>query len=329
MRIAIVRLSAMGDIVQSMIVLQFIKEYRPDCKIDWFVDRKFSDILNDAKHIDNIFPLNIKGVKLYEFPSKLIKLYKFIRSKGRYDLVIDLQGLIKSGLVSRFISANNRVGFHWASSREPLSAFFYSKTFRIPYEENVIRRYIGLIEKCFEMNVTNDDIVNKKSFFSLTEQTNFSHSDYALFIVGASFESKIYPVEKFAEVSNSLVIDVVVVWHSDNEKILAEKLKKLSPKVIISKKINVDKLKNLISNATIVIGGDTGPTHLAWSMNIPSITIFGPTPMKRNCFITNQNLAVSSEQEINPYKIDKKNMSIKSIDPKKIVNLAGKLILNS
>jgi len=326
MRIAIVRLSAMGDIIQSMIVLQFIKEYIPDSTIDWFVDEQFSDILKGAEYLDNIFPIKIKGVKLYEVPFRLIKLLRVIRNKGKYDLVIDPQGLIKSGLISRFIKANKRVGFHRSSSRESLSAIFYSDSYKIPYEENVIRRYIGLIEYCFNINIPGNKILNKESLFLSDRKSPRNQDDYVVFIIGASFESKIYPIEKFAEVSNSISANVVVVWHSDKEKILAEKLKKLSPTVNISKKLNLDALKNLISKSILVIGGDTGPTHLAWGMNIPSITLFGSTPMRRNFMQTSINYALDSDSKVNTLKINKNDDSIKNIEPSRILDLYKQII---
>jgi len=326
MRIAIVRLSAMGDIIQSMIVLQFIKEHSPDSSIDWFVDRKFSDILEGAKHVDNIFPLQLKGLRLREVPFKLIKLYKFIKSKGKYDLVIDLQGLIKSGLVTKFISTNKRIGFNSRSSRESLSAIFYSQSYDVPYEENVIQRYVSLIEQCFEIKVPTNKIIDKESFFFSEKQNNPSQNNYAVFFIGASFQSKIYPIEKFADVSNSLSIDIVIVWNSRKEKILAERLKKLSPKVNVSRKLNFEELKDLVSRATVVLGGDTGPTHLAWGMNVPSVTLFGATPMNRNFFPTKINLAVDSGVVVNPNKINKTHSSIRNIPSQDIVNLLNKII---
>jgi len=82
----------------------------------------------------------------------------------------------------------------------------------------------------------------------------------------------------------------------------------------------------MIINSDIVIGGDTGPTHMAWAMNIPSITIFGATPAKRNSFETSINLIIGSNSTINPYKIDKYNSSINIIEPEKIVSLVKELL---
>jgi len=324
MKIAIVRLSAMGDIIQSMIVLQIIKKYSPKSTIDWYVEDRFYGLLKDANGLNNVFYLKIKGVRFLSIPFKIIELYKSLRSNGSYDLVIDLQGLIKSGLISRMIRAKKRCGFDSNSARESLSAFFYTKSFRVPYDENVVKRNIMLVERCLDIKIPPERIKFKKSIFK--KNTSFNKSNYAVFVIGASFDSKIYPIEKFAEIANSIELDIKVIWHSESEKMMADELKKLSPKVIITKKLNFDDLKDLIFNARIVIGGDTGPTHLAWAGNIPSITIFGSTPMERNFLQTEINFGIKSDTYINPYKINKDDFSIRNIDSSEISALAKKLL---
>ena len=96
---------------------------------------------------------------------------------------------------------------------------------------------------------------------------------------------------------------------------------KKSKNIIVSENLSLSELKKLISIASLVIGGDTGPTHLAWAMNKPSITLFGCTPIERNCYQTNQNFAMKGSSKVDPYKIDKNDFSINEIDPDEIVEL--------
>jgi len=325
MRIAIVRLSAMGDIIQSMIVLQLIKEHIPDVKIDWFVDEKFSDVLKHARYLDNIFPLQIKGVRFFEFPYKIIALYKNLRNKGKYDLVIDLQGLIKSALVSKFILSEKRFGFDRLSIREPLASFFYSDTINCSYNKNVIIRYISLVNFSLSINVRPENILPKKPFFYLDKILN-SEKPKIILILGASFESKKYSVKNYSQITNSIDADFYALFKSKAEKLLAKELSLKSNNVKILGNLNLDQLKEEISSSSLVIGGDTGPTHLAWALNIPSITIFGSTPIKRNFFETDINLGISSNAKVNPLKINKFNSSINDIHPSKIIILIEKLL---
>jgi len=326
-KIAIVRLSALGDIIQSMIVLQFLREKFPNSTIDWFVDEKFSDIFKDVKYLDSVHILRLSEFKRNKSLLLIFDTIKYLRSFPKYDLVIDLQGLIKSALVSRFIPAKEYIGFNRGSLREPLSAYFYTRSFAIPYHENVVRRYSLLINNALGLNISDRSILKKKPFFDYVPHRKIKNAELKIIIiVGASFASKIYPVESYAKVISSLDADFSIVWNTIKEKNLALRLNKINSRAEIAPKLSLIELKNFLSHADLVIGGDTGPTHMAWALNIPSITIFGSTPMSRNCFITKKNLAVSSDSVKNPYKIDKKDMSIKFIEPEKIISLASKLI---
>jgi len=90
--------------------------------------------------------------------------------------------------------------------------------------------------------------------------------------------------------------------------------------------MSLNELKALIDSCDLVIGGDSGPTHMAWALNKPSITIFGPTPKDRNTFKTNINLTVDCEKKINPLKLDKNDLCIKNIDENKIIKLINELL---
>jgi len=280
MKIAIVRLSALGDIFQSMIVLQFIKKKFPNAQVDWIVDESFQDALKDNPHINEIIPISIKKIKKTKSLKGLFKAIKKLRQLASYDYVFDLQGLIKSSLVARLIPSKNRIGFDKNSIREKLASFFYTKKYFFPYHENVIKRYCFLLNQALELNIDDDDILRKESFFNVKKTTK--KDSLVVLVLGASFESKIYPIEKYLLIAKAIDANFIAIWKSDSERIMAQKLAKKSKNIIVSENLSLSELKKLISIASLVIGGDTGPTHLAWAMNKPSITLFGCTPMERN-----------------------------------------------
>ena len=325
MKIAIVRLSALGDIFQSMIVLQFIKSRYPAAQIDWFVDSFYEDALKDNEDIDKIIPINLKKLKNDFSIKELFNIVKELKSCPVYDYIFDLQGLLKSALVSRLIPGKNRVGFDKKSIRERFAVYFYSRTFFVPYNENVIKRYIGIFNKSLNLNVTSKEILNKKSIFRYPKNLN-SANKKGLIIIGASFESKIYPVENFAKVINSLGLDFIVLWKTTLEKKMATQLVSLTNRAKLSESLDISELKSLVTNSSIVIGGDTGPTHLAWAMNVPSITIFGSTPIERNFFQTKINYGIKSNSQVNAYKINKNDFSIRDINSDEICLLAKRIL---
>ncbi len=111
MKIAIVKLSALGDIIHAMVALQFIKKKYPDCQIDWVVEEGFKGILTNNPDINTIHTVNIKKAKKNKSLKLLLQELKKLRKLPKYDVVIDTQGLIKSAIVSRVIPSDKTFGF--------------------------------------------------------------------------------------------------------------------------------------------------------------------------------------------------------------------------
>ena len=330
MKIAIVKLSALGDIIHAMVVLQFINNHNQNIEVDWIVEESYRDLLNFHPDINKVHEVNIKNAKKKTSVFLLLKEIKKIRRLGPYDLVIDMQGLIKSAIISRFLPSKLTLGFDKSSARESLSSIFYNKTFKHDYNKNVIERNFELIKFALELPYNKEEIHHKLAFLHPTQQhltpslSNIKKN--IILIPGASFSSKCYPVEKFAELTNLLDANYLIVWGSDEEKLLAEKIKKLAPHVNICEKLSIKDLISLVAKTNLVIGPDTGPTHMGWALNIPSITLFGSTPGYRNTFITENNKVIESKSVVNPNKINKNDYSINDISVHDVVQIAKKLL---
>jgi len=330
MKIAIVKLSALGDIIHAMIVLQFIKKNYPESEIDWFVEKRFFGVLENNPHINQIHQVSLKSVNklksLFLIGKELRKISKF----GKYDLVIDMQGLVKSALVARMIPSIITLGFDQSSLRESLAAKFYNQTYKIDYAENIIKRNIALVSRALELPIDQEDILNKQPFLYSSKKYTFNTISNTkkniLLIPGASYPSKCYPVEKFAQLTTQIDANFLIIWGNEREKLIAEEIKDLSPNIHIVEKLYLDGLLSLIAQVDLVIGSDTGPTHMAWALNIPSITLFGPTPGYRNTYITNVNKVIESDSVVNPSKINKSDDSIKNITVSDISKLAQELL---
>ena len=90
-------------------------------------------------------------------------------------------------------------------------------------------------------------------------------------------------------------------------------------------KLSFDELKYVIQQSSLLIGNDTGPTHMAWALNRPSITLFGPTPIER-AFQTPINTVLKSSSKVDHFNLDKKDFSIKEIKVDDVVKMAKELI---
>ncbi len=329
-KIAIIKLSAMGDIIHSMVALEFIKKKYPKIEIDWFVESAFSAVLENNPDIRNIIKLNLKSIKKSKkeifTQLNLVKSFK----KENYDLIIDAQGLIKSSLVARILG-KNIAGFCKNSTRESLASFLYNRKISIDYRENAIDRNCFLISKALGFEITKDEILNKEPFLFFKDEDEIiyeylkSDKKNILLVVGASWKSKIYSKEKFAKIVESLNENFLIVWGNEEEKQIADFIGANS-KALVLPKLSLNSLKALVSKVDLVIGNDTGPTHMAWALNIASITIFGNTPAYRNSYLTNINRVIKSSFTPNPLKLDKNNFSINEIDEKNIVKMAKEIL---
>ncbi|MCG3706253.1 lipopolysaccharide heptosyltransferase I [Aliarcobacter butzleri] len=329
-RIAIIKLSAMGDIIHAMVALQYIKRKYPNLQIDWFVESTFAPILENNPDINQIIKLDLKSIK--KDKKEIINQIKLIKKyeKNSYDLVIDAQGLIKSAIVSFFLG-KSRVGFSKNSTREKLASFFYTKRVDIAYDKNAIERNVKVLSQALNFEITKDDILNKKPFLFYKNENEVIYEYLSkdkknvLFVIGASWPSKMYSKEKFAKIINNLDENCLITWGNEAEKDIADFIANIS-KAKVLPKLDLNSLKAIMSKVDLVIGNDTGPTHMAWALNIPSITLFGNTPGYRNTYITNTNKIIESKSIVNPFKLDRNDFSIKEIDENEIINTAKGLL---
>ena len=331
MKICIIKLSAMGDIIHAMVGLQFIKKAFPDSTIDWIVEDSFKGVLENNKDIDHILPINLKSIKNKK--SEILTQYKLLSqyAKNNYDVVIDAQGLLKSAIASWIVG--NRVvgsyivGFDTDSIREKIASFFYDKKVYIPYSKNVIDRNIKVLCDSLGIKVSKEDILTKKPFLITDKQSSDMNSDLnIIFVVGASKPNKIYPKEKFLEIAERLKENILVVWGNKEEYETALWLSKNSDFITLDEKGTLDDLKYKVEHSKLVIGGDTGPTHMAWGLNIPSIMIFGNTPHSRNTYETVINKIIKSDSFVDPLKLDKSDFSIENIKASEVVKIAKELL---
>jgi len=330
MRLAIVKLSALGDIVHAMIVLQLIKKYDKEILIDWVVDENFKELLDFHPQINQVHTVNLREAKKKKSIFLLIKELKKLKKLEYYDLVIDMQGLLKSALIARLMPSKYTIGFDKFSIRESIASSLYNKTFNCQYDTNIIHRNIRLIEFSLGVNFNKQEIEEKNPYLyprklNLNEMLSKSKKNILL-IPGASHKSKRYSSIKLADFSKLINENIIVVWGTSEEKILANQIKEISPKTKICKKLSICSLISLISEVDLVIGSDTGPSHIAWALNIPSIILFGPTPGYRNTYQTSINRIIESDSIVNPLKINKDDFSINSIEVEKILEISLELL---
>ncbi|WQZ70648.1 lipopolysaccharide heptosyltransferase I [Helicobacter pylori] len=324
MKIAIVRLSALGDIIVSAVFLAAIKECLPNAQIEWFVDERFGAILEHSPYIDKLHPIALKSALTTFNPLKIFKLFKSLRAY-EYDIIIDMQGLVKSALITQMLKAPKKVGFDYASAREGLSAFFYSQKVSIAYDEPILKRNFTLLFHA--LNLPKNEISESLSFrakaFSYQDSPKINalnlneNKPKILFVLETSKINKTYPTERFKELALMLEnFQICLLWHANEDKANAlYGALKNQRDVLLLPKLTLNEVKALLFKMDLIIGGDTGITHLAWALQKASITLYGNTPMERFKLESPINVSLTGNSNANYHK---KDFSIQNIEPKKI-----------
>ncbi|WQR95223.1 lipopolysaccharide heptosyltransferase I [Helicobacter pylori] len=324
MKIAIVRLSALGDIIVGAVFLAAIKECLPNAQIEWFVDERFGAILEHSPYIDKLHPIALKSALTTLNPLKIFKLFKSLRAY-EYDIIIDMQGLVKSALITQMLKAPKKVGFDYASAREGLSAFFYSQKVSIAYDEPILKRNSTLLSQALNLpkKEISEGLSSRFKVFSYQDSPKINalnlnqNKPKILFVLETSKINKTYPTERFKELALALEnFQICLLWHADEKKatMLYHALKHQCDALLLPK-LTLNEVKALLFKMDLIIGGDTGITHLAWALQKPSITLYGNTPMERFKLESPINVSLTGNSNANYHK---KDFSIQNIDPKKI-----------
>ena len=321
-RIAIVRLSALGDIVNTAVVLQIIHLYYPEAIVHWYVEEAFAPILKDHPLIDTIIPIPLKKIKKQKNLSLLRTTIQSLRITQPYDQIIDAQGLLKSAIVASLLPGPVH-GFDRNSAREGFASWLYQTTSVLPYEMNIIKRNVMVITQALDIPYSDTLIEKKSPVFSVVTLPQKEHK--IALVIGASWPSKCYPKEHFAVLCDLLPFPCHLIWGSEAEYQDALWIAQHCSNAILTTKMSLTQLVSFIAHCDLTIGNDTGPTHIAWAMNRPSITLFGPTT-ERMIYPTPMNIGIKSPSQVDIYRINRNDFSIKQIEPQHIADQAIKLL---
>jgi heptosyltransferase-1 len=206
LRIAIIRLSSMGDIIHTASIIphlvESLKTKYKEISITWYVDSQFGDILDDCLFIKVVkIPLK-QSIKEKNF-KEIYKIAKNLKEQS-YDFVLDFQGLLKSAIIGWLIPSKTFVGFDKNSIKERIASLFYNKKISIPYKEHILLRNATLAFLAFDLEIPTLDFLLKPKRFFAYEDFNFNISEKTkvLCVLETSKENKTYPLESFLQLAS-------------------------------------------------------------------------------------------------------------------------------
>lgn len=275
----IVRLGALGDIVHAMPVVPALRELYPDARIGWVVHPRFVPLLDLVDGLDRRHPLDRRTGAL---------AIREVR-RARYEVCLDLQGLLKSAAVARLSGARRVIGFSRALLREPAAALAYSETGG-DGTGHVIGKNLSLLARLggtartprFSLRIPASPVVPcTRRLIGRDDETPF-----ALINPGAAWPNKRWPAERFGEVARDLRDRIglrsAVLWGPDEATLAATVVRASEGAAVMAPQTSMVEMLALAQAARVVISGDTGPLHLAAATGAPVVGVYGPTPPGRN-----------------------------------------------
>lgn len=295
MNILIIRTSALGDIVHSLPVLSALRQSYPTARIGWVVEKVFAPLLTDHPKVDEVFPVRLKAWrKSLGQASTRQQVRRFLSDLRGFgaDLAIDLMGNHKGGILAFVSGARRTLGAVRRDRREGSSALWVRQRVPTP-SRHAVDRYLDLLAaldiRVDEADFDPDNILPEVPA-SLPDLLNGADASptrpYVIIQAGAGWGNKTYPPAWWGTVAQGLAqdpgIDVQVPIAPGEEHLAAAIVEASGGAATAIDATGFPLLAALLRGSTLVLGGDTGPIHLAHALGRPVVSIIGPTDPWRN-----------------------------------------------
>ena len=303
MHILLIKTSSLGDIIHTLPAISDAQKYCPDFKLDWVIEESYSDIASWHPAVNQIIAVNVRQWRKHPWQTWRQGHWRNFKTEIRrhyYDSVLDAQGLIKSALLS--IQAHGtRYGLDSNSAREPLASLAYQHKIHIAKDQHAVERIrylfaetLGYLHPKTPPNYGIQD-------FSMT--TLMPSRPTLIFLHGTAWASKHWPENYWQELALLAVkagYRVRLPWGNQAEKDRAERLAYLHPQIIRMPATNLTSLAAEMSTAHGVIGLDTGLSHLATALNVPTISIYGSTSTQLTGTYGGRQVALKAHFDCSP-----------------------------
>jgi len=285
--ILIVRLSAIGDVVMASPLVEAFKRTFPDARVSWLVEAGSKPVLEANTDLDEviIWPRGQwnQTLKNRRYLNFIRQLWSFVRDlkRKKFDLAVDAQGLLKSGIWVFLSGAAARVGI---GSREG-SRYLMTRVVdrkdadnRISSQYRLLAEYLGLDLGDFKMKVSLGLEAQKYA----EEFSGGLSSGYAVFCPFTTRPQKHWIEERWRELANQIIdrfeLTVVLLGGPDDEEAGGRIAMPVHPRILnMAGKTTIQQAAALIKDSSLLIGVDTGLTHMGFALDVPTISLFGAT----------------------------------------------------
>ncbi len=289
LKILVIRLSSLGDILHALPAFAGLRAAFPDAKIDWLVGKSAGFLLSAVPGINTVHTFDKTALFQPTLRSPLWRLIRKLRAE-HYDFSIDFQGLLKTAFLGCMSGANIRIGFPKNMARETPAHWFYNRMPCKPEQTLHVIEMNRLLAGCIGAEIVKTElelVVDDKDaryIESLIEKNGLNK--FVVLNPGGGWPSKTWKPEYFGQLADKIQRELnhqVVVTTGPGEESLYEAISAHCRATLpIHIQISFLQLIPLLRKARLLIGGDTGPFHLACALNTAVVGIYGPTCPVRN-----------------------------------------------
>lgn len=279
-RILLVKTSSLGDVVHNLPIINDLRRHCPDARIDWLVEEGFAAIPALHPGVSEVIPLAIRRWRKHLTEGgtwrQIGALRRHLRS-AQYDVVLDTQGLVKSALFSRW-AGNTRHGYDRSSIREPLAACAYTHTHAVSKSLHAVERNRQLAAATFGYTL-NTPCDYGIQVAPLVAQWLPADQPYAVLLTATSREDKLWAEAHWLALGQQLAAKGVRCILPGGLPTERERASRIAAAIggVAAPALDIPTLAQLIAGARLVVGVDTGLTHLGAALGKPTLAIFCAT----------------------------------------------------
>ncbi|GAB4168341.1 MAG: lipopolysaccharide heptosyltransferase I [Rhodocyclaceae bacterium] len=275
--ILLVKTSSLGDVVHNLPVVSDIRARLPGAALDWVVEEAFAELPRLHPGVREVIPVALRRWRRRLLSVSSLREMRAFRSRLRhesYDFILDTQGLVKSALIA-CNARGRRMGYAALCAREPLAARFYDAGFEIPKGIHALRRNRWLAAAALGYDA--DEAIDYGIRAAPLVEGWLPGGPYAVLLTAASRPGKLWPDADWLAVADWLHghrMRAVLPAGTGPERRRAARLAANMRSALVAPELGLDRIAGLLAGAGIVVGLDTGLTHLAAALGRPVIALF-------------------------------------------------------